>query len=197
MSNRESVVQPTTIILGLILLAITALFLGLTISYAYSCVTAGTQPLKLPFIFILNTIILIASSFSISWAQKAYLKDDTDQYRTALLSTLGLSMFFLCAQYFGWNQMYDNNMEIDTSTSISYLYIISIVHFLHVIGGLPFLILFVITAFKRMKEPVSVLIYFSDPTKRAKLNLLSFYWHYLDALWIYLVVFFLALYLLF
>jgi cytochrome c oxidase subunit 3 len=51
--------------------------------------------------------------------------------------------------------------------------------------------MFAITAYKRMKEPVSVLIYFSDPAKKRKLNLLTTYWHFLDALWIYLVLFFL------
>ena len=40
-----------------------------------------------------------------------------------------------------------------------------------------------------MREPVSVLIYFSDPEKRLKLRMLTMYWHFMDALWIYLVVF--------
>jgi cytochrome c oxidase subunit III len=36
---------------------------------------------------------------------------------------------------------------------------------------------------------VSVLIYFSDPDKRLGLLLLARYWHFLDLLWIYLVLF--------
>ena len=46
-----------------------------------------------------------------------------------------------------------------------------------------------------MKEPVSVLVYFSDPEKRLKLRLLTIYWHFLDGLWIYLVLFFWVNYL--
>jgi cytochrome c oxidase subunit 3 len=59
----------------------------------------------------------------------------------------------------------------------------------HVIAGLPFLVMFYRTACKRMVDPVTVLVYFSDPEKRLKLRLLTVYWHFLDGLWIYLVLF--------
>ena len=45
-----------------------------------------------------------------------------------------------------------------------------------------------------MKEPVTVLVYFSDPEKRLRLRLLTIYWHFLDGLWIFLVLFLLANY---
>ena len=61
----------------------------------------------------------------------------------------------------------------------------------HVLGGLPFLVQFYLAARKRMIDPVTVLIYFSDPQKQLRLKLLTRYWHFLDGLWIYLVLFFL------
>jgi len=79
---------------------------------------------------------------------------------------------------------------LSSDNMASYLYLISGLHFLHVIFGIPFLAAFVIVAYKKMKEPVSVLIYFSDPGKLRKLKILTIYWHYLDILWIYLVAFF-------
>jgi cytochrome c oxidase subunit 3 len=79
---------------------------------------------------------------------------------------------------------------IDTDNSAGYLYVISGLHFLHVIAGLPFLGIFLWKAYKKMVDPVSVLVYFSDPEKRLKLRLLTIYWHFLDGLWIYLVLFF-------
>ena len=90
-----------------------------------------------------------------------------------------------------WQQLVNQNIFLASNNMASYLYLISGLHFLHVIAGLPFLILFYVVARKRMKEPVSVLVYFSDPEKRLKLRLLTRYWHYLDGLWIYLVLFFL------
>ena len=99
-------------------------------------------------------------------------------------------------QYVGWQQLFNQNILINSDNSASYLYIISGMHFAHVIAGLPFLGLFLYKAYKKMKEPVSVLVYFSDPEKRLKLRLLTVYWHFLDALWVYLVLFFWINYLL-
>ena len=95
-------------------------------------------------------------------------------------------------QMIGWQDLVHQEIFLATSNMSSYLYLISGLHFMHVIAGLPFLILFFRAARKNMREPVSVLVYFSDPEKRLKLKLLTFYWHFLDALWIYLILFFLV-----
>jgi cytochrome c oxidase subunit 3 len=183
-------IKPGVIILALLLFGITMMFLSCTVAYTYTRVEHGLTPLKLPMIFLVNTFILIGSSFSLRWAQKSYVKDNTDDYKSALLTTSILSLLFLAAQIYGWKQLFDNNIYIHSNNGASYLYLISGLHFLHVIGGLPFLAFFLYDARKKMVEPVSVLIYFSDPTKRMQLKLITWYWHFLDILWIYLVLFF-------
>ena len=85
--------------------------------------------------------------------------------------------------------LFAENIFPSTDNSAGYLYVLSGLHFAHVIAGLPFIVGFFWVARKRMKEPVSVLVYFSDPEKRLKLKMLTMYWHFMDALWIYLVVF--------
>ena len=84
--------------------------------------------------------------------------------------------------------MLAQKVRLDSGTGAAYLYLLSGVHFLHVIAGIPFLVQFIITSRKKMKEPVSVLVYFSDPAKKLRLRLLSMYWHFLDGLWIFLVL---------
>ena len=125
-----------------------------------------------------------------AWATRSYKQDNTQNYQRALWATIILSLVFMLMQYIGWQQLFSQNILINTDNSASYLYIISGMHFAHVIAGLPFLGLFLFKAYKKMKEPVSVLVYFSDPEKRLKLRLLTIYWHFLDALWVYLVLFF-------
>jgi cytochrome c oxidase subunit 3 len=181
--------HPYNILLILSLVSLSALFLALTSAFMYARVQNQMPPIKLPNLFIVNTLILVASSGSMFWAKRAYLKDDTKQYQQALIATILLSLLFMASQFFAWKQMFNHNLFINSSLSASYLYVISGLHFAHVIGGLPFLGTFLWKAYKRMKEPVSVLIYFSDPEKRLKLRLLIIYWHFLDVLWIYLVVF--------
>ncbi|NJL74044.1 MAG: cytochrome c oxidase subunit III [Saprospiraceae bacterium] len=181
--------HPFNVLLMLSLVSLGALFITLTAAFMYARIQNQMPPIKLPNLFIVNTLILLGSSGAMFWAKRAYLKDDTQQYQYALITTIVLSLLFMASQFIAWKQMFSNNIFIDSSLSASYLYVISGLHFAHVIGGLPFLGVFLWKAYKHMKEPVSVLVYFSDPEKRLKLRLLTIYWHFLDALWIYLVIF--------
>lgn len=187
--------HPYNVILMLVLAGITALFLALSTALVYTRVQNQLPPIQLPWIFALNTLILVGSSVTIYWAKKCYLADDTKNYQNALWATVFLSLLFMVMQTYGWIELFNNNVSITSSNSAAYLYVISALHFAHVIAGLPFLGAFLHVARKRMQEPVSVLIYFSDPEKRLKLRLLTIYWHFLDALWVYLVLFFFINYL--
>ena len=189
-SERSLVLHPYNIFLTLVLASITVLFLALSVAFVYSRVESNMPPIKLPLIFYANTLILLSSSYTMRWAKQCYLKDETERYQLALLVTIILTLIFMICQYFGWREMLGRNLFFGADNSSSYLYLISGLHFAHVIAGLPFLVLFLVTARKKMKEPVSVLVYFSDPMKRLKLRLLTIYWHFLDILWIYLVLFF-------
>ncbi len=182
--------HPYNVLLTLVLIGVTGLFLALSGALIYSRVQNGLPPLKLPWIFALNTVILLGSSWTMMQAKKCYREDDTKGYQNMLWGTVILSLVFMVMQWVGWQQLFANNVFINSSNSAGYLYVISGLHFAHVIAGLPFLGFFLWTARKRMVEPVSVLVYFSDPEKRLKLRLLTIYWHFLDALWIYLVIFF-------
>ncbi|MEM1322068.1 MAG: cytochrome c oxidase subunit 3 [Bacteroidota bacterium] len=188
--QRSMFFHPYNILLSLVLFSITTLFLAFSAAYIYTRFEARTPPIKLPIIFLFNTVILLASSVSMNWAKQSYKNDNTTTYQMALVTTIVLSLIFMVAQFIGWRQLFGQEIFINYSNTASYLYVISGLHFAHVVAGLPFLILFLVTAHRRMKEPVSVLVYFSDPEKLLKLRLLTVYWHFLDALWIYLVLFF-------
>lgn len=179
----------------LVLFAVTALFLGFSGAYLYNRVQQGLQPVSIPSLFYYNSILLLGSSFTLWKASNSYKEDHTQNFRLYLSLTLVLTIGFLIAQFFAWQQMLQDNIGITHSTMASYLYLISGLHFAHVIAGIPFLIYFLIEAYRKMKSPVTVLLYFSDPAKKRVLNLLNIYWHFLDGLWIYLIVFFLANYL--
>lgn len=182
--------HPRNVILFLVLIGITALFLSLSAAFVYTRVQSDLPPIKLPPLFLFNTVILLGSSATMVWAKRMYLADNTVNYQRALVATMILSVLFMIAQIFAWRSLFSQEIFINTDNSASYLYVISGLHFAHVIAGLPFLGLFLWRARKQMVEPVSVLVYFSDPEKRLKLRLLTIYWHFLDGLWIYLVLFF-------
>jgi len=188
--GRPTTLHPYNVFLTLFLAGMTMLFLALSVSYLYTRIQMNIPPIKLPGLFIVNTLILILSSYTMKRANDSYREDDTEKYVQSLIYTIVLSVIFMLSQVFAWGMLFKNNIPIAHSNTASYLYLISFLHFAHVMAGIPFLILFIRAARLRMKDPVSVLVYFSDPEKKLKLKLLTFYWHFLDVLWIYLVVFF-------
>ena len=189
--DQSLLFHPFNVMLSILLLGLSVLFVGLTVSYVYIRVTMGVPPIKAPWLFILNTALLLGSSYTMIQAKNNYLNDQTEAYKRNLLYTILLSFVFAIMQGVAWYLLFQNNIALNTSTTAAFLYLISFVHLAHVIAGLPFLILFYYKARKRMVDPVTVLVYFSDPEKRLRLKLLTRYWHFLDALWIYLIVFFL------
>jgi cytochrome c oxidase subunit III len=192
--DQQFMFHPNNVMLMILLLGLSMLFLALTIAYAYTKITNNINTISVPAMFIVNTIVLLGSSYTMIQAKKAYVNDDTEGYQNLLKYTIWLSLLFLVLQALTWYWLFTmNSVGLGSSTASGYLYVISFVHLMHVVAGLPFIYLFLRTAKKVMVEPVSVLVYFSDPEKRLKLRLLTLYWHFLDILWIYLVVFLLVI----
>lgn len=187
---RSLSTHPYSIMMYLLLAGLTMIFFGLSIAYLYTRVTKDAVPIKIPFIFIVNTLVLTASSWSLRKAKKAYKEDNTEGYQYALWGTFILTLIFMYLQFVGWKMLWAANPNLPNSVMVDYVWALSIIHLLHILGGLPFFAIFLITAYRRMKEPVSVLVYFSDPIKQLRLRLLTLYWRFLDYLWLYLMIFF-------
>ncbi|MCB0600967.1 MAG: cytochrome c oxidase subunit 3 [Saprospiraceae bacterium] len=179
--------HPYNIFMLLLIGSISALFLGLTGAYLYTRFVQGFAPVQIPILFLVTTCILLASSLFINRAYRAYLDDQTEMYQRYLWFTLVLTLLFLGGQWLGWHTLLSHHLSLKSGQGAAYLYLLSIVHFVHVLAGLPFLIAFLVVAHRKMKEPLSVMIYFSDPEKRLKLRLIRLYWHFLDILWVFLV----------
>lgn len=176
--------------LFILLFGLAFLFLALTVAYVYIRVTNQVPAVQVPALFVLNTLLLLASSWTMVQAKRCYMADDTRGYQHNLRNTLFWSILFTGMQVVAWYWLFQNNIHLASSTTAGFLYVISFVHLAHVLGGLPFLYQFYSAAKKHMVDPVTVLVYFSDPEKRLSLRLLTIYWHFLDILWVYLVLFF-------
>jgi len=193
--ERNFLIHPYFIMMGLLLMGVTALFLGFTGAYLYNRLQSGIEPIQLPNLFYINTLLLMASSWTIVMTKRSYLSDQTEKYKLYLSITLVLTIGFLISQIIAYVQLQEQELFASNSTMSAYMYLIAGVHFAHVVAGIPFLALFLITAQKKMKTPITVLLYFADPEKKRKLDLLNIYWHFLDGLWIFLIAFFLINYL--
>ena len=191
----RNLIHPHFIIITLIIAGITALFLGFTGAYIYSRVQQGIAPVQIPSLFYFNTLLIVASSITLIYAKKCYENDDSLMFKVSLWCTLLLTIAFLIMQIKVWDQLTAANAGLTSSTLASYMYLISGLHFLHLVAGIPFLGYFLYNMHIRMKDPVTVLVYFIDPERKRSLRILNIYWHFLDALWIYLILFFLVNYM--
>ncbi len=163
---RNLVLHPYNIGLVLLIAGLSMLFIGFSGAYLYNRIQSGMAPVELPWIFFANIITLLASSWAMNKARQCYINDKTPEYERYLGLTVILSLLFLIGQIIGWVMLFKNNIQLQSSPLAAYLYVLSFIHLLHVVAGLPFLISFWVAVRQRMEEEVSVAVYFSDPDKR-------------------------------
>ena len=71
-SGRPQILHPYNIFLTLLLAGITMLFLALSAGFIYTRIEMKIPPIEMPFLFVINTLLLIGSSFTMQQANKAY-----------------------------------------------------------------------------------------------------------------------------
>jgi cytochrome c oxidase subunit 3 len=84
---------------------------------------------------------------------------------------------FVAGQYAAWLQLKAQGLYLATNPSSSFFYVLTAMHGLHVLGGLGGLALVISRLSKRL------------PTlRRSTLDTVSYYWHFMDVLWLYLLM---------
>lgn len=168
--------------------------LFLTIILLFAVKHSANSPLldfKMPKLFFLSTVVLLFSSYSLSGTLHFFKTDDIRSLSFALFSALGLSLVFSGLQVACWYQLYKSGFFITTETGVSFLYLITGMHMLHVFIGIIFLLTCIRPVFYASGDMVKALVFFSDKYQRTKIELLNIYWHYIDFLWLSLFFMFL------
>lgn len=137
---------------------------------------------QLPNSFVISTIVIMISSVSFILAKRA-LKSHNRQVTTLwLLVTLVLGTIFIFNQFNGFQEIINQGYNFTGPTSnvtMSYIYLIAMVHILHVIVGLICLLVVIYNHFKQKYNSENMLGF----------ELAATFWHFIDILWIYLFLF--------
>ena len=160
--------------------AIIMMFAGLTSAYIVKSSQANWIGVKAPVVFWYSTAVLIISSVTMQAALRSFKQKAMTQFRTLLLLTLVLGIVFVFLQWTGFKSMWGNGVKFEGAGAGQFLYVIFGLHALHVIGGV--IALMVIAAKQYFSKVRS---YDATPVE-----VMSTYWHFVDLLWIYLLVFF-------
>ncbi len=134
-----------------------------------------------PSILYFNTILLVASSVTLEVSRRR-VADFMRGAQSTLASparwlyiTLGLGLFFVVGQYIAWRQLSAQGLYLASNPSSSFFYVLTAFHALHVLGGLGGLV----RVIRKLGD-------FS--LRRSTLDATSRYWHFMDVLWIYLLL---------
>ncbi|QHN03641.1 heme-copper oxidase subunit III [Granulicella sp. WH15] len=175
-----------TIGMGCLILAESAVFIIFVVAYVYYLGKSlngptPSQVLELP---ILGTICLLSSSVTAHLAVSALRKGNLRSCTANLAGTVLLGLIFLCTTAREWYHLiHDEHLTIKTNLFGTTYYALVGLHATHVVIGLVLLFTaFVFALAGRVKEE-----------HLEKLDVLSIYWHFVDAVW---VVVFLVVYVL-
>lgn len=163
--------------------SILMMFAGLTSAYIVKRNQANWQTFNLPIAFWYSTVIILLSSFTIMLALKSFKERAMSRYRMLMVVTMVLGTLFIVLQVLGFQQLWAKGITLQGNVSYSFLYVIVGLHGLHVIGGVIALIVMSLMAFSRKTRNYSTV----------PVELMSTYWHFVDILWLYLLVFLLMI----
>jgi cytochrome c oxidase subunit 3 len=139
-------------------------------------------PVRLPAILLINTSVLLLSSATMEMARRQAVLGARVAAgdRTKLLwlgLTLLLGITFLRGQWLAWGQLAESGFRVASSPSSSFVYLLTGMHGLHLLGGvLALLAAGVATIFERPVESRAVV-----------LDVTGWYWHSMTLLWVYIL----------
>ena len=160
--------------------SIAMFFAGLTSAYIVRKAEGNWFEFILPEWFWYSTITIVLSSAILMLAQKK-IKQDKPIF-SLLLSVFILGLLFAFFQLNAWQELTNKGVYLTgegSNVAGSFLYVLTLSHLVHLIGGLIALLVTSINAKRRKYSSENYL----------GLEIASIYWHFLSILWVYLFCF--------
>ncbi len=165
------------------MISMTMMFAGLTSAYVVSRAREDWVSFELPSAFYISTLFILMSSLSFFLAKKTLLKGDQGKTTSLLALTLLLGLGFVFYQFNGFNQLIQAGLYTtgpQSNVASSFLYVITGAHLLHIFAGI---IVLIRVLYRNMTGKYTV-------DNHLGFSLGSIFWHFVDALWVYLFIFF-------
>lgn len=182
-TQQQNRIHPHKFALWVGIAAIVMMFAGLTSAYIVKSGAAGWEEVKTPTVFWYSTAVLLISSITIQSALRSFKQRAMTQFRALFLVTLVLGIVFVFLQWTGFNHLWNHGVRFEGAGAGQFLYIIFGLHALHVLGGI---IALMVIAAKQFFGKVRS--YNTTP-----IEVMCTYWHFVDILWLYLLIFFIVI----
>lgn len=177
--KRQLAMHPRKFALWLFMITVIMIFAALTSAYIVRQGEGNWMAFELPFELWVTTGVILLSSVTMHWGYLSAKKDDLNKVKLAVGITTFLGVAFLVGQFYVWGVLVDSSIFFVGNPSGSFLYVLSGLHGLHLVSGVIFLIIVLISTLK----------YKVHSKNLVQLQMCATYWHFLDVLWVYLFVF--------
>ena len=177
----ENTFHPHKFALWAAICSIGMMFVGLVSAYIVRYAAGNWQEFNIPSLFYLSTVVLLISSYTLQRSYKSFVAENEKAYKSLLIISLVLGVLFVVMQTFGWYELQSRGIELNGNPSGSFFYLLSGLHALHILGGIAAMVVATFHAFK--------LPFFVSNKRRLRFDLVVNYWHFVDILWIILIVF--------
>jgi cytochrome c oxidase subunit III len=133
-----------------------------------------------PPILWVNTVVLLASSIVLDRARHALKARDRGKFNFWWTTATVLGVLFLLGQALAWRELKNAGVYIASNPSSSFFYVLTAAHAFHLLGGVTALIYVDVQALRLRL----------GPAKRTAIDVSAVFWHFLDGLWLYLMLLF-------
>ena len=158
-------------------------FAGLTSAYVISKERPDwLTDFQIPTAFYISLVVIVMSSLTMHLSKSFVQKEKNKQGLALLFVTLVLGIVFIFLQFEGFSQIIANGYYFTGSESTittSFLYLVVLMHLTHIIAALIALVVVIYNQYK--------LKYTNGKT--LGIELAATFWHFVDILWIYLLLF--------
>ena len=186
MSFHPSLTPPLSkakkMMLWIAMISTTMMFAGLTSAYVVSKARPDwLDNFTLPTAFHISTLVILVSGITFWMAFKNLKAGNSSAVTRYTLITLLLAVVFSITQWIGFSDVVADGYFFtgsESTVTTSFLYVLVLTHFAHLIGGM---IVLIIVLLRHLKG-----IYLDAPLGFV---LAHTFWHFLGFLWLYLFVF--------
>ena len=162
------------------LASIAMLFTALSSAYVVRSGSSNDWArIAMPKVLLLSTGLILVSSATLELSRRDLKRALFAGHGHWLLVTMLLGLGFLFTQLIAWRQLAAQGVYLSSNPHSSFFYLLTAAHAVHLAGGLFALIFLWLRS--RLSREVKV-----SATRQASTDAVTIYWHFMDALWIYL-----------
>ncbi len=182
-TNEPQRIHPHRFIMWIAIGSIVMMFAGMTSAYIVKKNQGNWLAIELPQVFWYSTAVILASSLTMFLANTALKAGKIISYKSLITITAILGVVFITFQYLGFKDLETRGIALigpQSNSASSFLFVITGLHMLHVLGGVIALIVTFFRSFWVQEGQINLV-----PTQ-----IVATYWHFVDVLWIYLFIFY-------